>query len=475
MRKWRFAALFLLFQLALTPDVKAGNEHEHLQYLPGYEDIQSAFKGELTTLPAGEVFGKSSFHIIQQIFGNEVIAKLFPEVSFYQGQKFDEVLAKAEVDRVVANSTFGGLCERIAETKILNRSTIQVLRSFFDLSESNGNALEKYLAIAQVRNRLFELHPDSFLDSMKSYLSHATRSDLLKTGFSIPKYMAKKELLSTLQEMYRAKGAQVNFYVSVPRSWLTQSDFSLEDELFKISRPGFREGWIQGIDIAGSVVENEASYKNPKKIEKTLKKNIEKLFHESQQNSMPIRVHAFEAGREGVFYDAFWQSLDSCRETECFARQLRIGHIQALEKSDIQRFAKLKDKMQIVFEANIESNLQVQKASEIQKLVQTIEDLHQEGFRVVLGSDGLGVLGEDASFEGTLRLLKENGLSERSLKTIVKNAHLPVQGTRIPKTQLLDWQDERAGVQNRLLENSNGPGRSCGEAYQLYLQALFKH
>lgn len=66
-----------------------------------------------------------------------------------------------------------------------------------------------------------------------------------------------------------------------------------------------------------------------------------------------------------------------------------------------------------MFEANLDSNINLKKASP-EKIAGIINSLIDAGFKVRLGTDGLGIFGKVAYFDSVMARLRKGGLSEKS-------------------------------------------------------------
>jgi len=440
MRTWKVLTLGLA--LLIQSLAYAGNEHEHLQYLPSYEEIFKASGGKLGSYPAKNVISNPVMMV--QALGEESFSRLLPpKVALrVQGKMNIQGITQA-LGSWPDQYTFAQACEKMSLVSSGRLKPEQIMKSFF-----SSDSLEGYITSGQVRNTLFEKRPALLVQAIEEHLKTSPLSVFNKNAFSVPKFLVNRSVLGRLKNIYESRGAQVKFYYSLPRNILAKPSFDFQGTLAGMSE-GIQEGWLHGIDISGSIREGVAP--DPAGKSAIFGERFEQLFKFSHDKKIAVRIHAYEGTRTGAFYDGFWKSFNECAVKNCAPHQLRIGHIQALGEEDIDRLSQLTKSRSIVFEANIESNVKLQSGTETQKLAKTIEKIHAENMRVVIGADGLGILGESANFENTLLRLKTAGLSEKSLERLLRDAHLPISGTRISKAQVLEWQRERTEVRNRVL------------------------
>jgi hypothetical protein len=149
-------------------------------------------------------------------------------------------------------------------------------------------------------------------------------------------------------------------------------------------------GFKTGIDVVGSIQEsNRGTKETEDKI--LLRMNAILNFLQelnTQKNTIEFRFHGFESNNRGPFYDALKRLLSGSHP---FTGTIRIGHIAALDIADIAFFHGLLWRDRIVFDANLFSNLSVTPTT-LEQLLRTIWELEMRGLRVELGTDGAGIL-----------------------------------------------------------------------------------
>ncbi len=430
--------LILTFHSAL-----AGNDHEHLQYLPRLVDIEAAYDGKLGELPALDLFSNPA----------------------HLNDKFGHLIPPEDLKDMVKDVNLTKLCENIS-SRIPGTTPQGILESMFEMREMGGDPRRSYLASTTIRDELFRKDPEKIVPAIEHYLKTAKFDEAGRSLFSVPEYLADRKILGTLERMYRAKGMNSEYYYSIPRSNVPKNKF---DESLSNARSlmGNRNNppLIYGVDISGSIYESMDKDSFAKESTEKIKDRIISAFKSSPQFSGTVRIHAFERSNTGKFYDAIWGALRECATRKCLPATLRIGHINMLDQESIDRFQKIHQRsmsrypkyqgMKIRFEANIESNIRIHQA-EIKDLVKTIEKIHRAGMTVVLGSDGYGILGESSRFAETLERLRDAGMKRSSLRALIDDSLIPVRGS----DDILKNNEKLARVRDELRERVFGVKKS---------------
>jgi len=412
----KFAIFALLLALSIRPS-QAGNEHEHLQYLPSYLDLEAGSNGTIGDIQAIDIFSDRR-----------------PLAQKVDLSRFN----RKQINYLIENGSLRMLSEYIA-TGYPDQTADDILRGFFEVTEYHPNKLESYLASTNIRNKLFASHEKLIESSVSNYLDKAIKSESIKSIFSVPSFMMeKKKTMANLQKLYSLKDCQSQFFLSIPRGQLYggSSGGNLEHNL-DIWNKNFNEPWMSGIDISGSILESNDLAEGAeldKNMKKTLEGNLKKIFKMSGENQKPIRIHAYERANSGSFYDTFWKTLENCKKVDCAPPIIRIGHINALDEDAIKKLRRLSKRksnpITFLFEANLESN-QILHNAKIEDLVKKIEQLHRNDFTVVMGSDGLGILGSDSDFKRSLQKLDDAGMKSKSIERLITDAHKPIPGTKM--------------------------------------------
>jgi hypothetical protein len=413
-RKIATIALFLTFSIRPT---QAGNEHEHLQYLPSYLDLEAASNGTIGDIQAIDIFSDKR-----------------PLAQKVDLSRFN----KKQINYLIENGSLRMLSEYLA-TGYPEQTSDDILRGFFEITEFHPNKLDSYLASTNIRNKLFINQEKLIEASVSKYLEKAIKSESIKSIFSVPSFMMeKKKTMANLQKLYSMKDCQTQFFLSIPRGQLYggSNAGNLDYNLDLLSK-NFNEPWMSGIDISGSILESNDLANGAdidKNMKKTLEGNLKKIFRISGENKMPIRIHAYERANAGSFYNTFWKTLENCKQVDCAPPIIRIGHINALDEDAIKKLRRLSKRksnpINFLFEANLESN-QILHDAKIEDLVKKIEQLHRNDFTVVMGSDGLGILGSDSNFKRSLQKLDDAGMRSKSIERLITDAHRPIPGMKM--------------------------------------------
>lgn len=448
---FRNCAVFslLIFILIGPSSVEAGNEHEHLQYLPSYDDIHFSMKGNLGKKRTSELLSKDL---------GEITSRFGPGV-----------LSEKEFLDLRRSKNFEDFSEALSR-RIPGKSRDEIMRSFFELQDWHADAQASYGSAGSIRSQLFASTPGIAEPSVMAALNTAPKYQYRKCVFTIPKSLARKSLLSKLVHEFDSRRMQAQFYYSVSRKNLASRGTNFKKILEEVST-GTKEGWLHGIDISGSLWDRTFSYDVDASA--LMKERLIDLFKKSRESDIGIRLHAFENGRSGGFYDALWGALEDCKKARCSPPNLRIGHIYDLDDESLNRLLKSVKKESLIFEVNAESNYQLLEPR-TRMLVDRIESLHKKGLRVAIGSDGIGILGERARFDASLSRFKGHGMSKRSLKKLIEEAYSPLPGSRFGESARRTWEIEQKRVTEALekIVYDPPPAPSCQMGFLQRLRGL---
>ena len=417
----------LLFSLLifLAPLARAGNEHEHLQYLPRYSDIVGASPDEsLDHFATATVLPDHFKEVILPRFGPSVITR-------------------AEFLKMRKELSFGDFAAWIAR-RIPKSHPEAVMQGFFELMPAHLDRLNSYRNAGTIRNYFFKFHPELMTRAVTHYL-HSTHDFLnMKTVLAVPFEMVKPEVLIPIGQEFTKKNLQSQFYESFTRATLASSPSEFAKRLAR-SEAAIQEGWLQGVDLVGSLSDAQAQGGD----KEVLKENLFALFSSSQRLGYGIRIHAFESTSQGVFHDALREALWGCILKRIFPPVLRIGHIRHLDSAflsqmeNLKFFAKTTDEpFEVIFELNLESNLQLVGAS-ISNTATMIQNLHKRGFKVVMGSDGAGILGTPSRFDVAILKLQEEGLGASSVEKLIDDAYAPLSSPKLQPWVFESWEQKR--------------------------------
>ena len=430
----RLTRVLFTLLILLAPSARAGNEHEHLQYLPRYSDIVGA-------TPEENLEGFETATVLPDNF-KEVILPRFGPFAITRA----EFLAKRK------ELTFGKFAEWIA-SRIPQAHPEAVMQGFFELMPTHPDRLNSYRNAGTIRNYFFKLHPELITRAVTHYL-HSTHEFLnMKTVFTVPFEMVKSSVLIPIAQEFKKKNLQAQFYESFTRTTLASAPSDFEKRLAD-AEAAVHAGWLHGIDLVGSL--SDASFQGGEKA--VLKANLLALFASSQKHGYGIRIHAFESTSTGVFYDALREALWGCILKRVFPPVLRIGHIRHLDSAflsqmeNLQFFARTTDEpFDAIFELNLESNLQLVGGS-VANTVAMVQNLHKRGFKVVMGSDGAGILGTPSRFDVAILKLQEANLGASSVEKLIDDAYAPLSTPKLESWVYDSWNQKRDLIKKAVKE-----------------------
>jgi hypothetical protein len=420
-----FTGIFVALLILLAPVARAGNEHEHLQYLPRYSDIVGATPDESL-----DHFASST--VLPDNFKEVIVPRFGPSY-----------LTRAEFLSKRKELTFRDFAEWLS-TRIPHSDPDSIMQGFFELMPAHLDRVNSYRNAGTIRNYFFKHHPELITRAVTHFL-HSTHDFLnMKTVFAVPFEMAKPSILVPIAREFAKKNLQAQFYESFTRATLAGAPSEFAKRLAD-SEAAVNAGWLHGIDLVGSL--SDATAQGGEK--EVLKSNLLALFASSQKHGYGIRIHAFESTSTGVFYDALREALWGCVLKRVFPRVLRIGHIRHLDTGflgqmeNLKFFARTTDEpFEAIFELNLESNLQLVGGS-VPETVARVQDLHKRGFKVVMGSDGAGILGTPSRFDVTILKLQEADLGAYSVEKLIDDAYAPLASPQLQPWVYESWIKKR--------------------------------
>jgi hypothetical protein len=416
--------MMLIAIFMAAPTAMAGNVHEHIQYLPTYEDIQHAVGGSL---------GK---------FRMSDLIQIDPKKHYLQNlesQFGKNLFSEKQWQKMIENETLESFCEKIAATprmrkirlsEIFELTPKRIMRGLFMNEDWHVNPKGAYQSAGSIRNRLF-FHLDQnhsiLTKSIEKNLKNSRIWQNSKSVLSVPKKLANPNVLNSITQIFQKHGYQSQYYLSIPRGILEDQAEKEFKKTLQLIQNGAQEGWLHGVDVSGSIRERWA--RNQKSESIRFKDRLKQIFEHSHHQEIALRIHAFEESNRGPFYDDFWEVLKNSAEQKKLPHTLRIGHIQGLLKEDIHRIGQYRNAMDIIFEANPESNLALNR-SYTETLVNNIQMIHQSGMKVALGSDGAGILGTRSNYSMSLSRLMDAGMSEASMNKLIQEGKNPLPGLK---------------------------------------------
>jgi len=423
------------------PSAWAGNIHEHLQYQPRYEDILKASDGYLGEYRASSLISQN----------NRMISNLHARF----GQ---DLFTDAQWKKMVQEESFEGLCNKIAKKPQMRKIGItpqKAMKSFFTLEPWHANPKNSYLASASTRNRLF-FKVDQDHSILKKSIENSLKNGRIwqnsKTVFTVPQELADPKTLKDITNIYKKNGYMTENLLSFTRDAMNRYNNQEFQKLILQLENGVNAGWLHGADVTGSIYESAG--------QRSTNSRLKQLFDKSSELNSSLRIHSFEETNHGQFYDEFWDALEDSVKSGKVPKSVRIGHIHNLGILDIQRFGKFKDKVNFLFEANLESNLTLNK-SKVEKLVRTIEYIHKSEMKVALGSDGAGILGVRSNHSMSLSRLMEAGLTEDSIERLVQESKTPLPGQSWDPAFAKKLSDNTDNLLNQLKRSTKRSRNSC--------------
>lgn len=400
---------------------RAINPHEHFTTLASYEDFIRAYKvwgTPLAELTMREV-SAHPYTTMEQIFGREIVARaLGKDVSDLGERSFREV------------------AQRLAE--VLSAPTELVQRSFFEFTSLNLHSPDSLEEMGwDVRSSLVQplmRAPHALLSLFAPYLERNV-GGVLQLSVSARSFFdpTSGRTLQELVRWARSRGSAIEYFVVLQRDRLIHwpdREFTafLEQLEARLARNGQGTGGLDflGVDLVGSLHEGRSENKRVEQLllDRMQGRLASLLAVLSSHGGRQFRMHGWEVpnGADGDFYRAFWELVDRTQRGDLqlrFPAIFRIGHISGLTEADRERFvqARASGLSTFVFEANFSSNAQTHAVDEAH-LVETIRKLDAAGFPVVLGTDGIGILGTHSSIAHTVERLRALGLEREVLDRI---------------------------------------------------------
>jgi hypothetical protein len=354
--------LILLFCTSL---LCASNFHEHLFSLP---------------------YAKNIVKVSDAIFSipeNSQRLSCFFETENFLRQFIEKKWDKEAVERFLKGGGYtksiADLCKKMPGDP---KENLHRLLSF-DLQGSYEERRTAYIAIEDMRKAFFlALSLKDFETVYRDYfecdplINRQIISATVTQRFFAREQKKKYRALKKLAKEY---GSLLLYRVSLQRNALLQRGVSLSEECKAL----LLRKEIAGIDLVGSLKEDRYVYSQDKEM---LKRKIKELFEFSATHSLILFLHLFESAHDDPFYGALEEIIAAFQQPIA----LQIGHIATLNEKWIKLFSS-NPALSVLFQANIQSNV-ILHGSDLKVLEKNILLLSQEGFQVVLGSDGQGIL-----------------------------------------------------------------------------------
>jgi hypothetical protein len=421
-------ALLSFLPVGMSP-TWGGNAHEHAQLIPKPEHLFQALE---------EMGGWRQFPMPYQ---NRPIHDLFgPGVAKWLGKIIQMSSGPATLEDMIF--AIGG-SQTLA--KVESMSEEEILKRLLGKFEGGVPTTSSLAGNFSMRNLLFEMSPELYLRSLRLALLDYSPTMLREMVITFPYSEKWFEMIPEIRKMILESGGSPRFLVGIRRGSFAES---LQPEFSKLMERAQKlqvAGTIDGIDISGSLLESSAPGRFSSSL---LQDRLRNLLLDTPKAST-LRIHAFEGAREGGFYQSLWRAFEAAAKVNQLPSEIRIGHILHLDPEDIRRFSSLRSKTRWVFEANVESNTLLHDTKAYSKLSKTITRLHQAGFPVAIGSDGIGVLGPGATFEAQLVKLRDAGLSSSSLQKLIDEAYRPETLKNLSSQVREEWIRERLALEKQ--------------------------
>lgn len=424
--------------MAAVPWTARANSHEHLEYLPSPEDIISGIAESLqqgrpgppsvsreslvfndATLGLDRMLRLSSLErlmlngTVTETSRRETIRRflqtLDPSLPVSRPELFSnwperEHILSDLVSQTLRNHTLHEIFSAVRTASGTPRSDSEYFRALLTVG-THHTGISQYLEAGHTRSFLMGdvLDPDTNIRILRHYVERTPLAERSRLSVSCPTRVPQNEAaraqhldattsyLRRVMGVLSTGGAQVDLQLSVGRNLLK----------------GTGEGWVRrraylsdllsrlpnsvGIDITQGIEEAYRPDFSPDRLE-VVRSNIEDLFR--MAGGRDVRIHAFEGGNAGIFYDALAEALENlARNPGRRPTSIRIGHIAHLDEPRfLPLFQRLRDSgVPVRIEVNPESN-RVLQGSTAETIIERIRAAHRAGIPVELGTDGEGVL-----------------------------------------------------------------------------------
>lgn len=449
MKLFKSKNLKVLVLLVLSSVSSLGKvHHEHISTVPAYEDYVGAFQQQGNDLGRMQISKISADPVnsIGEIFGQDILVDLKMRFGIPAGT--DEQLSEK-----VKAITFRELSSyvRLALTAKGQKDVTnnEVMKSFFDYTRLNAHIRSDWSYMSMGWD--FRLYTQDFLMETKdgatllfknflkrTPLEHRSVVSITANAFHEFFKPENAQKMADIRSEFAKAGSQLEWIGGITRAQVQKLDPAATDPhgAFKATMEKIKtliaEGQISGIDITGSIVEDSKKYKDLEdKIEANLFERFQIIFDSlSEKKSLgQLKIHMYESTPEGEFYDIFFAALkDQLKKkgVDGVPPVIRTGHVNALRTQDIARFKEFPElKDRFAFEANLDSNMNLKQATP-EKIAKIINELIAEGFKVRLGTDGIGIFGRISYFESTLQRLIVGGLSKDAVTHLRTYSDQPI-------------------------------------------------
>jgi len=352
---WFFISLIFLVGV----DLKASNFHEHLQSLPFPRNF------------AEEADAIFAIPDNVQLFLNESLGFIDDDT--------DNIIRSEGL-----TYTLSELCETLDSDK---KVALEKLLSFDDGIDDIQLRRATYKYIETLRkNILLALSPEVVERIFERYFNEEPLcnreviSATMTRRFFEPSQRDKHTRLYSLAKRY---GTELYYNVALQRKVLLKDGVVVTENSQRL----LEKNAIKAIDVVGSIGEgNGATNVKPLYSQGDIEQRLRDLFEYASEHSTSLVLHAFEAGNEGVFYDALRHVITSYTKP----LKLEFGHVAYITE-DWADIIISNPYITPCFHANIQSNRVLCDVSLVD-LHKKVKALQNKEVPVFLGSDGRGIL-----------------------------------------------------------------------------------
>lgn len=427
-------SVLLFFILSVTTfflnQTLYSSTHEHLFYIYSSKDIPYATIKDIPLISLDEKL---------------VLLDSFPQLTISDRERIKSVFYRNK-----NTFTYNDLITEIRA--FTGQRQEEVHQDIFDMPSSFFNK-NSYISSDKIRKNLFLYllengQEEQALNIYKNFLKRVPASERPRVIFGVPNELFYKEFdtgvkkriingprfLKNLKALALQYDSQFDFIYSFVRNQVENMGEDVFQQEFLKLKESMSDGVASGIDIAGSIDEEDEKTTNcennrnipsgmtVKECLSRLASRLELLFKTVGENQGTLRMHMFEGASKGFFYDFFFKTferyaLEGAKTIEAakkIPREIFIGHSKHIHSESVDRLTLLKTQLKktmnlhklkftMASEMNVTSNVALSKDSHLQSTVEVVlKDLaktatllYEKEIPVIVGTDGRGKFGED--------------------------------------------------------------------------------
>lgn len=415
---WTLRDSFLLttiFLVFLADTIRANNHHEHLENAPRAEDFLPSAERYWDSVGINNIYSPSQrpysdadrmrsetnrnlvFHLVR-IFEKEFQG--LPDAERRLEDKINSILS-----RMKDNSTLHDLATQISPAD--PKQGLKLLLEFPTAADGSPIGDRKlYIAIERTRREIFKVvKPDVMADIFGRFFASESKTNGGVLHVTASDNYFRGQMGSGLKRVIgeaRKNGIEMKIFASIGRQTIFDSKDSLWESRLRdmevlLSK---NDSGIRGIDLTGSMLENTGGHVPPGVTVGQTEARLRQLFDLAVKKNVELRLHAFEASNQGLFYEA----LNNVLATYDRPIRLRIGHIAAMHPSDVARLGAFRRRLQqkfptadVIADVNWKSN-RILQGTPRERLRRNIIALQNEGIPTVSGADGRGIIGPESTY-----------------------------------------------------------------------------